>query len=138
MAQNTEQKKKGSFVGTLILMLLAFVAGGVVGRTQIGWMAENTFNTLRYSRTPVAESFLNKPFGLDIAYQQNDQGELETYLLNLTNNEMLPIYEVNGTTQVGDAKHRMIGLKDQLLKDAEEGGSAALEKAKQLLDFLDR
>jgi hypothetical protein len=32
----------------------------------------------------------------------------------------------------------MIGLKDQLLEDAKEGGSVALEKAKQLLELLDK
>lgn len=137
MAENTG-KKKGSFVVTLILMLIAFVGGGVVGRTQAGWQAESLYNSLRYSQTPVAANFLSKPFTLDIEYRQNEQGELETYLLNIENNEMLPIYEVTGTTQVGKAEHRMTGLKDQLLEDAKEGGSAALEKAKQLLEFLDR
>ncbi len=137
MAEKTE-KKKGSFVGTLILILIVFIAGGVVGRTKVGWQAESLYRTIRYSRTPVAEYFLTKPFTLDIQYRQNDQGELETYLLNIANNEMLPIYEIKGTTQVGDAEHRMIGLKDQLMEDAKEGGSAALEKARQLLEFLDR
>ena len=137
MAKKTP-KKKGSFVGTFILILIAFVGGGVVGRTQVGWQAESLYNSIRYAQTPVAINFLSKPFTLDLEYRQNEQGELETYLVNVGNNEMLPIYEVKGTTQVGKAEHRMIGLKDQLLEDAKEGGSAALEKAKQLLDFLDR
>ena len=137
MSEKTE-KKKGSFIGTLVLIFIVFIAGGVVGRTKVGWQAESMYNTIRHSQTPMAKNFLPKPFALDIAYRLNEQGELETYLVNVTNDEMLPVYEIKGTTQVGKAEHRMIGLKDQLLEDAKEGGSAALEKAKQLLEFLNQ
>lgn len=137
MAENTE-KKNGSFLGILILILIAFIAGGVVGRTQLGWQAESLYHSMRYAQTPVAKDFLSKPFKLNIQYRQNAQGELETYLVNAASNELLPIYDINGTTQVGQADHRIAGLKDELLDDAKEGGSTALEKAKQLLEFLDR
>jgi hypothetical protein len=139
MADNTE-KKKGSILGKLILLAIFFVAGGVVGRTSVGEWAEKMYNTIRYSKAEVAENFLSKPaaFDLTVEHRQNDQGQLETYLVNVAKHEMLPVYEVKGTTQVGKAEHRMIGLKDQLLEDAKEGGSAALEKAKQLLEFLDK
>lgn len=139
MAENTE-KKQGSFLGKLIVLVIFFIAGGVVGRTSVGEWAEKMYRTIRYSSTAVAENFLSKPsaFDLNIQHRKNEEGQLETYLVNVTKNEMLPVYEINGTTQVGKAEHRMIGLKDQLMKDAKEGGSAALEKAKQLLEFLEK
>jgi hypothetical protein len=138
MAEKTGTKKKGSFLGILILLVIVFIAGGVVGRTQIGWEAEKIYNTIRYSRSPVATEFVSKPFELKIEYRQNDQGELETYLANRATYELLPVYEIKGTTQVGKVDHRMAGLKDQLLDDAKEGGSAALEKARQLFEFLEK
>jgi hypothetical protein len=138
MAAQSEPKKRRSFLGVLILILVVFIAGGVVGRLPIGRQAESLFQSMRYARTPAAAAFLANPFGLSIHYRQNENGELETYLLNAATNEMLPIYGINGTTQVGKAEHRMIGLKDQLVREAQTGGSAAVEKAKQLLDFLDR
>ena len=143
MAEKTE-KKKSSFLIKLIVIVVVFIAGGVVGRTQVGWQAEKIYNTIRYSRIPIAEKFLTNPFALDIGYSQNLQGELETYLLlNGTDTGPLPIYEIDGAIQVGDFDHRKNGLTyelrenaGELLKDAKQGGSEALEKAKQLLELI--
>jgi hypothetical protein len=88
----------------------------------------------------VAENFVPSPFDLKIVYLKNTEGRLETYLINAATNEMLPIVQVEGTTQVGDVAHRFRGIGEEgrnrlkdIFENARDGGSTALDKALQLL-----
>lgn len=132
-----------SIKGKLFLMILALLIGIVIGMTQPGAEIMKLYNTVRFRNTPVAQGFLPNPFHLRVAHTVNDQGELETYLVNTQKSEMLPVLEVEGTTQVGDAQHRIQSIGDETLEkmrtifeDAKEGGAGALEKAKKLLEGL--
>ncbi len=134
---------KSRFFGKIFLALILVVIGIIIGITSPGWEVKKIYNTIRFRNTSVAEDFLSNPFSLKIVYVQNDQEQLETYLINDSKNEMLPIYEIEGTTQVGDAEHRIRGVSEEtrsrvieILEDAKEGSSTALDKAKQLLERL--
>jgi hypothetical protein len=137
------KEKHGSWTLKLIWWVILLIIGFVIGRTPAGWETEKIYNTIRFRNTPSAENFLPNPFSLKIAYRQNDEGQLETYLVNLNKDEMLPIYEIENTTQVGDSEHRIKGLGDEtrkklneILEGAKEGGTTALDKAKQLLEIF--
>lgn len=136
-------KSEGSFVGKLIIIVILLGLGIALGISPLGWQVKKIYYTIRYYNTPIAKDFLSKPFSLHVSYSRNDAGELETYLINEEKSEALPVYEIEGTTQVGDAEHRMRGIGEETRKklieafeEAQEGGSAALEKLKQVLDNL--
>jgi hypothetical protein len=111
------------------------------------WLSEQqgTANKLynqyvQFRNTPTAEDFLSEPFELKIVHLKNTEGQLETYLVNKQKNEMLPILEVEGTTQVGDVSHRFRGIGEEgrnklkeVLESAKDGSASAFEKALQLL-----
>jgi hypothetical protein len=96
---------------------------------------------IRFRDAQVAEGFSSNPFNLTIVYLENTEGKLETYLVNSQKDEgMLPILEVEGTTQVGTIDHRMRGLGEEgrnklkdILESVKEGSSGALDKALELL-----
>ena len=60
--------------------------------------------------------------------------------MNVSKSEMLPILEVEGTTQVGDIAHRFRGIDKEgrarlraFLENTKDESSSALEKALELL-----
>ena len=53
---------------------------------------------------------------------------------------ILPVFEIEGTTQVGDVSHRFRGIGEEgrnklkdILENARDGGASAIDKALQLL-----
>lgn len=136
-----EAKKGRGMVGKLVITVILLIVGMAIGMSSFGSGVKRRYYTLRFRGTPVAESFLTQPFHLKIHYTLNDKGELETYLVNEPRSEILPIHEIEGMTQVGDTEHRMRGLSEEtrnkvleMLEETKEGGSSALDKAKQLLE----
>lgn len=135
------EKKQGGMLGKLVVAVLVLILGMAIGMSSFGREVKRLYYTLRFRGTPVAESFLPEPFHLKIHHTLNDQGQLETYLVNAPQNEILPVYEIEGMTQVGDTEHRMRGLSEEtrnrlleILEETKEGGSTALDRAKQLLE----
>lgn len=140
---SSEPKKKGGWLGKLIFWLVLVVIGLGIGISPVGDILRSVYYPLRYLKNPVAKGFLPKPFALRIEFTTNQQGELEVYLVNETKHEALPIYEVEGTTQVGDVEHRVKGISEEtrtkiieLLEGAKEGSSTTLDKVKKLLEGL--
>ena len=138
----------GKFLSNLLWILVIIVIALVVGMISPGgWLSKRKesvnkiYNqTIRFSKTPIAEGFSPDSLDLKIIYVENTQGNLETYLVNTSKNEMLPIFEVEGTTQVGDIAHRFRGVGEEgrsrleeFLKNAKGESSTALEKALELL-----
>jgi hypothetical protein len=138
----------GKFLSKLVWILVIIIIALVVGMISPGeWLSKrkealNKFynTTFRFSKTPIAEGFSPNAFDLKIVHVKNTQGNLETYLVNASKNEMLPILEVEETTQVGDITHRFRGVGEEgrsrleeFLENAKGDGSSALEKALELL-----
>ena len=138
----------GKFFRNFVLLLIVIAISIVIGMISPGqWLSEQqgTANKLynqyvQFRNTPTAEDFLSEPFELKIVHLKNTEGQLETYLVNKQKNEMLPILEVEGTTQVGDVSHRFRGIGEEgrnklkeVLESAKDGSASAFEKALQLL-----
>ena len=138
----------GKFLGNLIAFVIVVVIALIIGMISPGqWLSNQRrvltkmYNkTFRFSETPVAEGFLTTPFDLYITYVENTEGKLESYLVNTSKNEMLPVLEVEDTTQVGDIAHRFKGLGEEgrgklqsILESVRDGGTSALDKALKLL-----
>lgn len=136
------------FVRNVIVLIIVIIISLIVGMIAPGqWLSQQKrrltkfyYTTFRFRNTPIAENFLTQPFDLAVIYVENTEGKLETYLVNGAKGEMLPILEVESTTQVGDMAHRFKGLGKEgqntlknLLKDVKDGGAGALEKALQIL-----
>jgi hypothetical protein len=134
----------GKALNTVIWILVFFIVGVILGMVSPGqwledrsWEIRGLYHRIRFGNVPIAENFVTAPFALKLAYVQNTStGALETYLQNTATNEMLPIYEINGVTQVGDFDHRLDGIRFQAQSRIEEGGGAVLDKLKQLKDLF--
>ncbi|MCP4403096.1 MAG: hypothetical protein GY801_38040 [bacterium] len=137
-----------NFFRTLMLLSMTCIVSIVVGMISPGeWLSKQQrlvtklYNeNLRFRGSPIAENFCTTPHNLHIIYVENTEGKLESYLVNSPKNEMLPILEVEGTTQVGDVAHRFKGLGEEgrgklknILESVKGGGSSALDKALRLL-----
>lgn len=138
----------GKFLRNLMILSIVGIVALVVGMISPGqWLSNQQrqlskmYNkTVRFPKAPLAEGFVTDPFALYITYVENTEGKLESYLVNGPKNEMLPILEVEGTTQVGDVSHRFKGLGEEgrnklkiILEGVKGGGSSAIDKALQLL-----
>ncbi len=135
------------FLNKMLLVLILLVAAFIVGMISPGqWLADRRhdvdklYNKFRFSKAPVAEDFSPDAFEFKIVYVKNAEGKLETYLVNSQKNEMLPVFEIEGTTQVGDANHRLRGIGEEgrdklksILESAKDGSSTTIDK---LLDLL--
>ena len=137
-----------NFFRTVMLLIITCIVSLIIGMISPGqWLsdqqrlAKKLYNeNLRFRGTPIAENFSTTPYGLHIIYIENTEGKLESYFVNAPKNEMLPILEVEGTTQIGDVAHRFKGLGEEgrgklitILEDVKDGGSSALDKALRLL-----
>lgn len=138
-----ETAKKGGFIGTLLGIIVLLVIGIAIGVSPAGDVVKSIYYSLRYLNMPIAQGFLPKPYSMHIAYAATPQKQVEVYLVNEAKNEMLPIYEVEGTTQVGDVAHRVKGLGEetrtkvmQMVEDAKKGSSTALDRLGDLLERL--
>jgi hypothetical protein len=136
------KSSKGWFWGKFFIVLILLIIGLIIGMTSVGWEVKKVYHTVRFRNVPIAKGFLPNPFGLKIVYVQDAEG-LKTYLINDSKDEMLPVFEIEGTTQVGDAEHRIKGIGEEtrskvlkILEDAKKGSSTTLDKAKQLLEGL--
>ena len=56
-----------------------------------------------------APEFVDNPLDLSLEVDLDDQGRLETFLINPTTNEKLPVRQVDGKTQVGGFEHQVSG-----------------------------
>lgn len=123
----------------IVIIALAFIGGMISPGEKLDSVKHEVnkyYNKIRFSKIPVAQGFLSNPFDLKLAYVENTEGQLEVFLINTEKPEMLPIFEVAGTTQVGDLKHRLQGVKDEgqdKLQDIFEEGSSAIDKALKFL-----
>jgi hypothetical protein len=128
------------FVGILILVIIAILFGMMSpGQwlTNWSWELKRLYHQFHYRNTPIAQNSPTDPFGLKIVYVKNETtGELETYLKNTQSHEMLPVYDINGTTHVGDIEHRLQGIREEAQKSLEEGGTTVLDKLKQLQELF--
>lgn len=138
----------GKFFRNLILLLIVIAISILVGMIAPGKQLSNLKTTvnkaynqhIRFRGAPIAQDFSLNPFDLRIEHLVNTQGNLEVYFVNPQKNEILPIFEIEGTTQVGDVAHRFRGIGEEgrnklkgILESARDGGSNAIEKALQLL-----
>lgn len=138
----------GKFFRNLILLLIVIAISIVVGMIAPGKQLSRLKTTVnkaynqhfQFRNTPIAKDFSLNPFDLRIEYLVNTQGSLEVYFMNPQKNEILPIFEIEGTTQVGDVSHRFRGIGEEgrnklkgILEGARDGGTNAIEKALQLL-----
>ncbi len=132
------------FFKTVLGIVVMLIIGILIGMVSPGqrltdqsWRLKRLYNKFHFRNTPVAQNFVSDPFGLKIVYIKNEEtGELETYLQNIQSKEMLPLYEINGTTQVGDIDHRLRGVTEEAQKSLEEGGETILKKLKQLQELF--
>lgn len=137
-----------NFFRTFMLLIITCIISIIIGMISPGqWFSDQQrlvkklYNeNLRFRGAPIAENFCTTPHNLHIIYVENTEGKLESYLVNAPKNEMLPILEVEGTTQVGDVAHRLKGLGEEgrgklinILESVKGGGSSALDKALRLL-----
>jgi len=124
----------------VILVIIAILFGMLSpGQwlTDRSWTLKRLFNKVLFRNTPVAQNFVSDPFSLKIVHVKNEEtGELETYLTNVQSHEMLPVYEINGTTHVGDIEHRLRGVTEEAQNSLEEGGETVLKKLKQLQELF--
>ena len=127
-------------VWIVILVIIAVLFGMISpGQwlTDQSWKLKRLFNKVYFRNTQAAQDFISTPFDLKIVYVKNDEtGALETYLQNVQSKEMLPVYDITGTIQVGDIDHRLNGVSEEAQKSLEEGGEAVLKKLKQLQDLF--
>jgi hypothetical protein len=136
------------FLYKLLAVVILLVVAFVVGMISPGqWLTDrrddiNKFYNkhIRFSKAPIAENFSPDAFDVKIVYVKNTEGKLETYLVNSQKNEMLPVLEIEGTTQVGDANHRLRGIGEEgrnklksILESAKNGSTTTIDK---LLDLL--
>lgn len=132
----------------MMLLIITCIVSILIGMISPGkWLSDQQkvvnklFNEhVRFRGTPIAENFCSTPHNLHIIYVENTEGKLESYLVNAPKNEMLPILEVEGTTQVGDVAHRFKGLGEEgrgklidILESVKGGSSSALDKTLELL-----
>ncbi|PID56879.1 hypothetical protein CSB45_09440 [candidate division KSB3 bacterium] len=137
-----------NFFRTLLLLIITCVISLIVGMVSPGqWLSTQQraltkfyHQQLRFRGTAAAENFSSTPYHLQIIYLENTEGKLESYLMNAAKNEMLPILEVEGTTQVGDLSHRFKGLGEEgrgkltsVLEQMRSDGTDALDKAFEFL-----
>lgn len=137
-----------NFFRTLMLLIITCIISLAIGMVSPGpWLSKQQrmltkiYNdNVRFRGTPIAENFSSTPYNLQIIHIENTEGKVETYLMNAPKNEMLPILEVEGTTQVGDVSHRFKGLGEEgrgklktILENVKGGGTSALDKALELL-----
>ena len=138
----------GKFFRNLILLLIVIAVSMLVGMiapgkqlSRLKTAVNKAYNQhFRFRGEPIAKDFSLNPFDLRIEYIENTEGNLEVYFLNPQKSEILPIFEIEGTTQVGDVAHRFRGIGEEgrnklkgILESARDGGSSAIEKALQLL-----
>lgn len=138
----------GKFFRNLILLLIVIAISILVGMVAPGKQLSSLKTTvnkvynqhIRFRGVAIAKDFSLNPFDLRIEHLVNTEGNLEVYFLNPQKNEILPIFEIEGTTQVGDVAHRFRGIGEEgrnklkgILESARDGGSNAIEKALQLL-----
>ena len=123
-----------------ILLIIAILFGMVSpGQwlTDQSWKLKRLFNKVYFRNIQVAQNFISAPFDLKIVYVTNDETrELETYLQNIQSQEMLPVYEIDGSTHVGDIEHRLRGVSQEAKESLEEGGESVLKKLKQLQELF--
>ncbi len=128
----------------VILMLISLVVGMISPGMWLGNRRQDVsmlyHKMIGFRNVPLAQNFTTTPFDLRIMYVKSANGALETYLMNQPKNEMLPIYEVEGTTQVGDISHRFKGLGEEgrgklekLLESVKEDGTGAIDNLLKLL-----
>lgn len=128
---------------TFLLVIVLLIIALVVGMISPGeWMTNRSHDfkqmynsTVRFRNTSAAKDFCPNPFELKIVYLKSPDGKLETYLFNAATKEMLPIYLIEGTTQVGDVAHRFKGIGEEgrstlktLIESAKTQGTGALDK----------
>ena len=138
----------GKFFRTVILLLIVIAISVLIGMISPGkqlssWKTavNKLYNTqIRFRNTEIAPNFSLTPFDLRIEYLINTEGQLEAYFVNSQKSEILPIFEIEGTTQVGDVAHRFRGIGEEgrnklkdILENARDGGANAIDKAIQLL-----
>ena len=128
-----------NFMIVVALMAISLVVGMISPGMWLGNRRQDAvmlYNKMAlYRNVPIAKGFTGTPFDLRIMYVKNGDGQLEAYFVNPPRNEILPIYDVEGTTQVGDVTHRFKGLGEEgrnklktLLESAKEGSSGAMDK----------
>ncbi len=128
----------------LILMLISLVVGMISPGMWLGNRRQDVsilyHKMFAFRNVPMAQNFTATPFDLRIMYVKSADGALETYLVNPPKNEILPIYDVEGTTQVGDISHRFKGLGEEgrgklekLLESVKEDGTGAIDNLLKLL-----
>ncbi len=128
----------------LILMLISLVIGMISPGEWLGNRRQDVVmlyhKTVEFRDVSSAKDFTATPFDLRIMYVKSGDGTLETYLVNPPKNEILPIYEIEGTTQVGDVAHRFKGLGEEgrtklekLLETVQQDGSGAIDKLLKML-----
>lgn len=138
----------GKFFRNLLFVLIVIVISVLVGMIAPGKQLSSWKKTInkiyheqvQYRNTPIAENFTSNPFNLRIEYLENTEGKLEVYFVNSQKNEILPVFEIEGTTQVGDVSHRFRGIGEEgrnklkdILENARDGGASAIDKALELL-----
>ena len=137
-----------NFFSNFILLIVALIVAFVAGMISPGaWLTARKqeinaiyYKMAAYPNVPPAENFVTTPFDLQLVYVKNPSGQLESYLFNSVRNEMLPILDVEGATQVGDLAHRFKGLGEEgrnklvdAIESAKAQGSGALDSIIKLL-----
>ena len=133
-----------NFIIVVVLMAISLVVGMISPGMWLGNRRQDAvmmYNKMAlYRNVPIAKGFTGTPFDLRIMYVKSGDGTLETYLVNPPKNEILPIYEIEGTTQVGDVAHRFKGLGEEgrtklekLLETVKEDGSGAIDNLLKML-----
>lgn len=128
----------------VILMLISVIVGMISPGTWLGNRRQDVtmfyHKMIEFRNVPSAKDFTGTPFDLRIMYVRSADGALETYLVNPPKNEILPIYEIEGTTQVGDVAHRFKGLGEEgrtklekLLQTVKEDGSGTIDNLLKML-----
>lgn len=132
------------FLKTVLWIVILIIIGILFGMVSPGqwltdqsWRLKRLFNKVYFRNTQAAQNFVSAPFDLKLVHLKNEEtGTLETYLQNVQSQEMLPVYEINGTTHVGDIEHRLRGVREEAQKSLEEGGESVLKKLKKLQELF--
>jgi len=124
----------------IILAVMLILIGMVIGISPIGTRIKCLYYTIRFRGAPIVQNYVKSPCNLKIDYSLNSDKKLEIYLVNEESKEMLPILDINGSTQVGDFKHRFLGLegeaKSKMLIEIGEMKSKVVDRLQKLLEEL--
>ncbi|UCE74981.1 MAG: hypothetical protein JSV56_04555 [Methanomassiliicoccales archaeon] len=95
----------------IVLVVMLILIGVLIGISPFGTRIKCLYYKSRFGGYAIAENYVKSPFNLKINYVLNADEKLEIYLIDEASKQRLPMLHINGSMQVGDFNHRLLGLQ---------------------------